>query len=156
MAFGFTFKDNSDKVKVKVDAATRRALTAAGGQAEAYCKLELERNPHRIDTGLLRNSITYALAGEAPATKRYKGDRPSQYKNDGVIPEGSYDGKAPNDSEGLFRDRHTVYVGTNVEYAEYVHEGTTTMEPNHFIRNGVERNAEDLKSILKEYYRGIN
>ena len=124
--------DHSDKVKKDVGFISAQALTIVGGLVESYAKLELERNPHRVDTGLLRNSITYAMAGEAPNIGEYSGDRPSKYKQDGVIPTGSYSGTAPPDSDKSTKT--TVYVGTNVEYAEYVHEGTARMAPNHFRR----------------------
>ena len=44
----------------------------------------------------------------------------------------------------------TAYVGTNVEYAIYVHEGTDRMRPNRFLRNAVERNQNELRKIIKE------
>ena len=37
------------------------ALEACGLQAEGYAALELENSPRRVDTGLLRNSITHAI-----------------------------------------------------------------------------------------------
>lgn len=48
------------------------------------------------------------------------------------------------------QDEEAVYVGTNVEYAVYVHEGTTRMEANRFLKNAFERNAKQLKYKLKE------
>lgn len=47
-------------------------------------------------------------------------------------------------------EESAVYVGTNVEYAPYVHEGTYRMAPNRFIRNAFEMNADQLMSKLKE------
>jgi len=46
-----------------------------------------------------------------------------------------------------------VYVGTNVEYAPYVHEGTRRMSPNRFLKNAFERNADQLKRKLEETLR---
>lgn len=43
-----------------------------------------------------------------------------------------------------------VYVGTNVEYAIYVHEGTSRMEANRFLKNAVDRNRDQIDSYLKE------
>lgn len=139
--------DNSEKVKNNVGLLTEQALTIVGGLVESYAKLELERNPHRVDTGLLRNSITYALAGEPTAISGYSGDRPSQYKNDNVVPTGTYSGTAPADNDK--KNKHTVYVGTNVEYAPYVHEGTTRMSPNHFLRNACQNNRAQIEATLK-------
>ena len=44
----------------------------------------------------------------------------------------------------------TVYVGTNVEYAPYVHEGTRRMTPNKFIKNAFERNYDQVKKYILE------
>lgn len=43
-----------------------------------------------------------------------------------------------------------VYVGTNVEYALYVHEGTSKMAPNRFLKNAVERNKEQITDYIKK------
>lgn len=44
-----------------------------------------------------------------------------------------------------------VYVGTNVEYATYVHEGTVRMIPNRFLKNAIDRNKSEYKAILESY-----
>ena len=49
--------------------------------------------------------------------------------------------------------RETAYVGTNVEYAIYVHEGTMKMEANQFLRNAVEKHIEEYKNIAEEYLK---
>ena len=54
--------DNTDKIKDAMTDALERALEAVGIQAEGYAKLELENSPRRIDTGNLRNSITYQVS----------------------------------------------------------------------------------------------
>ena len=38
-----------------------------------------------------------------------------------------------------------VYVGTNVEYGMYVHEGTMYMEANRFLKNAFERNESQIQ-----------
>lgn len=43
-----------------------------------------------------------------------------------------------------------AYIGTNVEYGIYVHEGTVRMAPNRFLRNAVERNAEQVKKYIED------
>lgn len=48
------------------------------------------------------------------------------------------------ESEGV------VYVGTNVEYALYVHEGTSKMEANRFLTNAVDRNRDQINQYLKD------
>ena len=101
------------------------ALDAVGMQAATLARLELQNTPSRIDTGLLRNSITWAVSGKAPKMGSYKGsdthtqDSPSVVRRGLVGKEappprsGEYTGTAPDDPEG----KKAVYVGTNVEYA---------------------------------------
>lgn len=43
-----------------------------------------------------------------------------------------------------------VYVGTNVEYGIYVHEGTSKMAPNRFLKNAVDRNKEQITDYIKK------
>ena len=43
-----------------------------------------------------------------------------------------------------------VYIGTNVEYALYVHEGTSRMEPNRYLRNAVDRNKDQVIDYIKK------
>ena len=41
------------------------------------------------------------------------------------------------------------YIGTNVEYAPYVHEGTIKMAPNRFLKNAIERNEDQVRSYIE-------
>lgn len=43
-----------------------------------------------------------------------------------------------------------AYVGTNVEYAIYVHEGTRKMAPNRFLKNAVVNNVDEYKAIVEQ------
>ena len=44
----------------------------------------------------------------------------------------------------------SVYIGTNVEYAIYVHEGTSKMAPNRFLKNAAVRYKVDYKDIFEQ------
>lgn len=44
---------------------------------------------------------------------------------------------------------NAVYIGTNVEYGIYVHEGTSRMAPNRFLKNAVDRNRDQIDDYLK-------
>lgn len=129
-----TFTDNSAALNAKLETAIKRALIQIGGIAESAAK---ERCP--VDTGLLANSITYALGGEAPNISRYKDNAGEQ--------EGEYTGTAPKDR----KNEYSVYVGTNVQYAPYQELGTVKMpNGNPFLRPAIEANREAFKQILKE------
>lgn len=136
--------NNSAAIIAAVEAAAEVALDAAGMQAASACARELQRSPSRIDTGLLKNSITWAVGGKPAAISSYSAERPSKYT--GKMPDpGSYSGTAPADTDKI----KSVYVGTNVEYAIYVHDGTKYMAPNHFLKNGISKNRGKLLEIMK-------
>lgn len=107
-----TITDYSKEVLQAEHAAVERFLNEAGLHLAGQSQLELENDPRRIDTGNLRNSISYEVDGM------------------------------------------DVYVGTNVEYGFYVHEGTQKMAPNRFLRNAFDRNEEQVQRKLKEALTG--
>lgn len=111
-----SFTDNSAQFLAELSQKIDKALTAVGIHIEGEAKEELNNSPKRIDTGLLRNSITYALSGEAPAISSYHGDNSSKYSKAESIPVGYYNGTAPSDPDNA----RAVYIGSNVEYAAYV------------------------------------
>lgn len=138
--------DNTPQAKKEMQSKIRVALNAAGIQAASAAREELQKSPKRIDTGLLRNSITHAMDGQGAAIGSYKADKASKYS--GKIPEpGTYTGKAEKEPEG----KAAVYIGSNVSYAVFVHEGTDTMAANRFIKNAVENNASELIEIIKQH-----
>ena len=92
---GLTVKiieNNKAKVLDELEEAIERALEAVGLQAENYAKVHLEGH---IDTGLLRNSITHALAGHPPAIASYHADK----SKGGKSAIGYYGGNAPAEQE---------------------------------------------------------
>lgn len=103
------FQNNKQQILDEFDEAIMKALITCGGTAESYAKNNL-RDSHAIDTGLLRNSVTWAIDGEMPNIQSYVAD-----KGEGM---GQYEGTAPKMSDP------TVFVGTNVEYAPYIEFGT--------------------------------
>ena len=116
--------DNSGEVLRELESRVKVALEAVGLQAEGDAKLELENSPRRIDTGLLRNSITFAVSGEAPKISSYHSNpthgKTKSTEKRGIVGKavtpqksGTYTGTAPNDP----KDKQAVYIGSNVEYA---------------------------------------
>ena len=150
--------DNVEEIKKATSEAIINALDAIGMQAATLARMELQNSPSRIDTGLLRNSITHAVSGKPAAITEYKGsdthtdESPSAVRR-GIVgkpaPEprsGTYEGTAPDDPEG----QKAVYIGTNVEYAPYVHEGTDRMAPNRFLKNAIEKNKSEFEQIFEQ------
>ena len=149
--------DNSELFKKAKDEAVIRALEAIGMTAERHAK---EQCP--VDTGLLRNSITYAISGEAPAIKSYKATygsnrytkgknagkrRSASSKHAGAVGVGFYSGTAPDDPP----NQKGVYIGSNVKYAKKQEEGDYkhTSGASHFLRDAAATHGDEYKRILE-------
>lgn len=120
------------------DEAVEKALIECGEFLEGAAIDEISRPKQHadgsvrpnVDTGRLRNSITYATktmhsTGKQPAT-------PSDYALMGTVPEG------------------TVVIGTNVEYAAYVEMGTSKSKPYPYLKPALQDNKAKLKKIIED------
>lgn len=146
--------DNSGEVLQALEENLEKTLENVGLQAAGYAQLELESEPARVDTGLLRNSITYAIAGEEPAIHSYQSNSVNKKGESIPIKHGEYHGKMAKAT-----GEHSVYVGTNVSYSGYVHEGVTRangtrMEANRFLRNAIDRHKEEYKRMIEQGLKG--
>lgn len=129
-------EDNSPEVLAALPKAITRALWAMGAAAERFTK----RGNIPVDTGLLRNSITFAVGGSAPNITSYRADKPDK---SGVIRSGKYVGIEPAGDH--------VSVGSNVEYAPAQEYGTSRgVSPHHFLKNAVANHTGDYKKLVKE------
>lgn len=126
-------ENNVEKVLKMSDEAIVKALTEMGMVAEASAK-----GACPVDTGLLRNSITTALDGAAMGIKKYKADKGGKT--------GSYGGKMPAEGGG----KRAVYIGTNVEYAPYIENGTSRMAARPFLLPSVQNNKDKFVTIIKK------
>jgi phage gpG-like protein len=134
MMSNYTTKDNTKEVLSALDKAIERGLEAIGLTAEGYAK----KNETAIDTGRLRNSITWALSGKEANTKEYK------YKVGKKTEKGYYEGTAPEDED------KAVYIGTNVEYAPYIELGTKNTEALHFLKRAATEHSEKYKKLMED------
>lgn len=161
MGISIQVEDHSKEVLDALDETIEKALEACGMQAEGYAKTELSNTPKRIDTGLLRNSITYAVSGKPAAIRSYHASSGSNRskktgkrisatsKNAGTVGVGRYGGQAPEESG----DNKAVWIGTNVQYATYVHDGTMKMAANPFLRNAITKHADRYRAIIQQFLK---
>jgi hypothetical protein len=135
MSIDVTITDNSKEILTAEQEAIKKALIMIGIKAERFAKEDCP-----VDTGLLRNSITYALSGESPAQTYYQADRkkPGKEKEE----RGEYKGTVPNDKN------LSLYIGTNVEYA-FPNE-----DRKHFLRNSATTHSNLYKNIAKKALEG--
>lgn len=139
----FQVVSNKTAVIRATEKAMKKAARMIGGTLEGHAK---ELCP--VDTGLLRNSITFALGGESPAITDYASDSRGDGKQ---VTEGHYDGTAPADDAGEI----TVYVGTNVQYAPYQELGTIKMDARPFLRPAVENSKDEVEQIIEQCCKEI-
>ncbi len=148
-----SMQDNSDKVKSAIHQAAKQAMEVVGGMLESYRKKNIttykwqhktanrknEKYHAAIDTGLLRNSITYAVSGGEAHDPSYRADDGSK--------SGSYSGTAPEESGGV-----SVYVGSNVEYAGYIELGVPSSDipAVHYLSDAVNQNQKRLEKAIAD------
>lgn len=126
------FTDNSDKVKEEFEDLVQLALSVVGEKAEGFAKEDCP-----VDTGRLRNSITYATKTDqgTPNTEEGEKAQPKDYKKH-ATPE-----------------KNAVYIGTNVEYAIYVEFRDKLKHLTgkaHFLRDAATTHSAQYKDIVEK------
>lgn len=146
--FKVTVTDNSTAVRAAMESMGDNLLEALGIEAVKNTVTNITA-AGRVDTGLYRNSFTYALSGHPAAQESYKGDNKSKHRPKAPIPSGvPYSGAAPGGQQA-------VYVGSNLDYALYQEEGYRLpsgahVAGTHALRRGVEQLANgDAEKIAK-------
>ena len=127
------YKDYSKEVLAALEKGKRNALTAIGATAETHAKDNITADD-LIDTGRLRNSITFAT-GDYSGIGTYSDNEGNRYG----------DAKArntPKDDE--------VAIGTNVEYAAYTELGTQHITAHHYLKRSVTDHQDEYKELAVE------
>ena len=127
------YKDYSKEVLAALEKGKRNALTAIGATAETHAKDNITADD-LIDTGRLRNSITFAT-GDYLGIGTYTDNKKKKYS----------DAKArntPKDDE--------VAIGTNVEYAAYTELGTEKITAHHYLKRAVTEHQDEYKELAVE------
>ena len=130
MGITVSVNDNSKLAKEELETAIKKALMQCGEIAINYASKACP-----VDTGLLRNSLAYARGGES--------SNPSSYADNEGKNHGTYDGKAPSDSDS----KYVLHVGTNVEYAKMVECGLGQDE-QPYLAPALKDHGETYKSII--------
>ena len=132
------YKDNSKEVLSALEKGKRNALTAIGATAETHAKDNITADD-LIDTGRLRNSITFAT-GDYSGIGTYSDNEKKKYS----------DAKArntPKDDE--------VAIGTNVEYAAYTELGTQHITAHHYLKRAVTEHQDEYKELAVEAIKKV-
>ena len=145
MAKNIEYRDNTEEVLKAMEAAIRRGNEAIGLAAERHAKKKLKKEVYTGDkdwplTGRLRNSITYALAGEETHVKSYKASKGGKDRETYT-----YDGNAPG------KKGSGVYIGTNVEYAPGIELGTHRKTGAvHFLQDAATGHTDQYKKLMED------
>ena len=132
----YTYKDNTNEVLSALEKAKVRGLTAIGMTAEGHAKKKIKQ-AKAVDTGRLRNSITFAVSGESANISSYSGDHGEKG--------GTYSGAAPNDKE------KAVYIGTGVEYAAGIETGSHRKKGGvHFLQDAATGHTDEYKKLMED------
>ena len=144
MALEVQFTRRDKEVLSEVEQATLKALAEIGARAEAWAKKECP-----VDTGRLRNSITWATS-----------DAHGNFDPFAVGGDSTPHGRAEKD---------TVAIGTNVEYAQdqEFNEGYSHMKRQkgggykqvgnaHFLRNSITKHDDEYYKVLEKHFKGVS
>lgn len=131
-------KDFEEEKQKRALAALVAVGAQAAGNAAAMC---------RVDTGLLRNSITFALAGNPAVKPQYKADHAKAGQDE--VARGEYEGQAPGGNGEL-----SVYIGTNVEYAPCVELGVRGRPGHPFLKPAIMDHRDEYEKIMKKTLEG--
>lgn len=134
VAFEVTI-DNTNLILEEVARVSETVLKQCGEVIEGYAKEDCP-----VDTGLLRNSITYGLSGKAV--------NQVDYSDDAGVQHGHYSSNAPT------THMDAVYVGSNVEYAPAVEFKSMSHRVGkaHFLRDAGMNHFDELKDKAEKIY----
>ena len=124
------YKDYSKEILAALEKGKRNALTAIGATAETHTKENITAD-NLIDTGRLRNSITYAT-GDYSGIGTYTDNNKKSYSDATAR-------NTPKDDE--------VGIGTNVEYAAYTELGTQHIAAHHYLKRAVTEHQDEYKKL---------
>lgn len=132
----YTYNDNTQEVLSALEHAIGNGLTAIGMTAERHAK-EIISEKQAVDTGRLRNSITFAISGKKANIQSYKGDHGEEG--------GTYSGTAPESKDKC------VYIGSGVKYAAGIELGTHRKKGAvHMLQRAATEHTEEYKQLMED------
>ena len=140
MNFTIRIDDNSKIVLDELKDVTERALYAIGikaveGSVDAISG-RYDIKP-AVDTGRLRASISFITPTEKGGSGQPK----------------PANAQAGDELTGE-AEQNTVVVGSNVEYAEKVHNGDSKMAGRPFLREGIDKTKDKMREQVTKIFKG--
>ena len=140
MRFTIRVENNSQLALGELEKATERVLYAIGvkaveGSVDAISG-RYDIKP-AVDTGRLRASISFIT----PTDKGGSGQpKPAN-------------AQAGDELTGT-ADKNTVVVGSNVDYAEKIHNGNSKMAGRPFLREGIDKTKDQMQEQAEKIFKG--
>lgn len=147
-------EDNSKKVLQEFEKAKDRALYLMGtdalggkdGRGGAIGAITGNLGIDKaVDTGRLRASLSFITQ---------HGDMSTTPSNMTAFVNNEVPESKPDDKLSGTAEPSSVIVGSNVEYAQYVHNGTSKMDERPFLRIGIENATPDMKRRVEKIFKG--
>lgn len=137
LSFNVKIEDNSPEIQKALKENMDKCLYIMGTRAVEGAVQSISFENLAVDTGRLRASISFVTA---QGQTGQSGEHSDASKSGDTL-----SGKAPADS---------VQVGTNVEYAIYVHNGTSRMAERPFLKDGIENQRDAIQEGVKGVLEG--
>lgn len=140
MRFTIRVENNSQLVISELEKATERVLYAIGVKAVEGSVDAISGRYNikpAVDTGRLRASISFITPTDKGGSGQLK----------------PANAQAGDELTGT-AEKNSVVVGSNVEYAEKVHNGDSKMEGRPFLREGIDRTKGDMERQVKKIFKG--
>lgn len=132
--FEMQLQDFSQEVLKQLNEACDKALYRIGLKGVEGAVNNITTPPNQaVDTGRLRASISFVAHGGGES------------QNKGAQ-EADYITGTP--------DELCTIIGTNVNYAVYVHEGTRKMQARPFLRDGINSVKDDMQEEVIKVFKG--
>ena len=143
---GFNVTDNSGAILEATDEQIEKALIECGIKVQEYATKNTT-----TDTGRLKASITFSTSVETRQSSekvknKHKDGRPNK-DNQAKKKDGTPKGEA---------EKHTLYVGTNVEYAPYVEMGTSKTDPKPFLEPAFVNQIDLFQQIFDDNFKKLD
>ncbi len=164
----FEIKDYTKKTLSEWENTKNKALEEVGTFLESQAKLEIENAPRRVDTGRLRNSLTYRITPEGElligsdvfyaiyvheGTGIYGKNATQGGKTWWVYVKGSASsgGVAKGKRYSKYQAYQVMQYLRSKGLDAYMTQG---MKPNRFLVNAVMKNKETIRAAMQDTFRG--
>lgn len=135
-----TVNDHTPELIKHKDELVQIALEIIGTKMADYAAMNLERNPRRVDTGRLKNSLTHEVVPDEAMVEVGTNVEYAVYVEYGT---GKYADKGGGRSTPwLFQDSKGEF------------HITSGMKPNHFLRDALQDHKQEYKQIAEDVLDG--